>query len=158
MTGEPFQPVRLHYAVFDRKALLRAFKKLRCVDRDPTRLRWVWLYDFEARNLPFQKSYAQIPRQQRPIIIGSFLPRSEDVMVLDLRSCERAWLAIPFFDRHIPRSAAKVTEAEVVNRLFSAEDMHVTPDQLFDRQETPPCDPEAILRKLAEMVDRVQDP
>jgi hypothetical protein len=158
MTGEPFQPVRLHYTVFDRKALLRAFKKLRCVDRDPTRLRWVWLYDFEARNLPFEQSYAQIPRQHHPIVIGSFIPRSEDKMVLDLRSWERAVLAIPFFDKHIPRSAAKVTEAEVVNRLFSSEEAQITPDQLFDRQETPAADPEAVLREIAEQVAVVQDP
>jgi hypothetical protein len=158
MTGEHFQPVRLHYTVFDRKALLRAFKKLRCVDRDPTQLRWVWLYDFEARTLPFQRSSAQIPRQYRPIIIGSFIPRSEDKMVLDLRSYERAILAIPFFDKHIPRSVAKATGAEVVNRLFSVEEAQITPDQLFDRQETPVDDPEAILRGIAERVAPIQDP
>jgi hypothetical protein len=33
MTGELFQPVRLHYRVFDSDGLLRAFQKLRCVDR-----------------------------------------------------------------------------------------------------------------------------
>src|SRR5687768_13050022 len=86
MTGEPFQPVRLHYNVFDRKALLRVFKNLRCVDRDPTRLRWVWLYDFEARSLPFKQSYAQIPQQHHPIVIGAFIPQSEARLVLDLRS------------------------------------------------------------------------
>ena len=43
-------------------------------------------------------------------------------MILDLRSVEPAWTAIPFFDKYIPRSVAKVIEAEVVNRLFSAEE------------------------------------
>ena len=158
MTGEHFQPVRLHYQVFDREALLRVFQKLRCVDRDPTRLRWVWLYDFEARDLPFRQSYAQIPKQHHPIVIGSFLPRGADRMVLDLRSCERAALAIPFFDRHIPRKVAKVTEAEVVNRLFSVEESQITPDQIFDRQETPPADPEASHRAVAELTASIQDP
>ncbi len=158
MTGEHFQPVRLHYRVFDRKALLQAFNKLRCVDQDPTRPRWVWLYDFEARHLPFKQSYAQIPRQHHPIVIGSFIPKGEDRMVLDLRSCDRAWLAIPFFDKHIPRSAARVMEAEVVNRLFSAEEPQISPDQLFDRQETPVCDPEASVREIAELTAGIQDP
>ena len=34
MTGEHFQPVRLHYKVLNRPGLLRAFEKLRCLDYD----------------------------------------------------------------------------------------------------------------------------
>jgi hypothetical protein len=158
LTGEPFQPVRLHYNMFNQKALLRAFQKLRCLDRDPTRQRWVWLYDFEARNLLFQQSYAQIPRRHHPIVIGTFVLRSNGKLVLDLRSCERAVLAIPFFDRHIPRRAAQVTEAEVVNRLFPGEDSKLSPEQIFDRQETVACDPNASSRAIAELTANVQDP
>jgi len=157
-TGENIQPVRLHYKVFDRKGLLKAFKKLRCVESDPARQRWVWLYDFEAKSLPFKQTYAQIPRQHHPMVIGSFFPRSGDRLVLDLRSFERARLAIPFFDRHIPRRVAKVTEAEVVNRLISAEESQLSPDQFFDRQETSACDPEASLRAVEELTAHVQDP
>ena len=36
-----FQPVRLRYRVLDGKGLLQAFEKLRCVDHDPARQRWV---------------------------------------------------------------------------------------------------------------------
>ena len=158
MTGEYFQPVRLHYRVFDRTGLLRAFQKLRCVDKDPTQERRVWLYDHEARNLPFKQSYSQIPKHLRPIIIGSFYQRGEDRLVLDLRSCERATLAIPFFDRHIPRGAAKVTEAEVVNRLFPVEDAKLAPDAIFDRQQSAARDPEAALRAVAELTAQAQDP
>ncbi len=51
MTGEHFQPVRLHYRVRNRTGLLRAFEELRCLDYDPTRKRWVWLYAHEAKRL-----------------------------------------------------------------------------------------------------------
>src|SRR5437588_127271 len=119
MTGENFQPVRLHYRVFDHAGLLRALKRLRCVDEDPPRQRWVWLYDHEARGLQFRRcSYAQIPKHLHPIVIGSLFVRRNDELLLDLRSCERALLAIPFFDKYLPRKVAKVTEAEVVNKLF----------------------------------------
>ena len=37
LTGEHFQPVRLHYRVLNQQGVLRAFKKLRCVDHDPTK-------------------------------------------------------------------------------------------------------------------------
>src|SRR5574339_347635 len=63
MTGEHFQPVRLHYKVMNRPGLLRAFEKLRCLDYDSTRKRWVWLYAHEAKRLRFQRSYAQFPKE-----------------------------------------------------------------------------------------------
>lgn len=156
-TGEHFQPVRLHYQVRDRKGLLRAFDKLRCVQRDPSKLRWVWLYDFEARGLPFPRPFDQIPPEQYPIVIGSWIPKGEDRVVLDLRSCERALQAIPFFDRHIPRRVAKVTEAEVVNRLFTNEETATTPDQIFDRQQTVARDAEGEVRAVAERAAQVPD-
>src|SRR6185295_3676577 len=90
VTGEHVQPVRLHYRVVDDKALLRIFTKLRCVDHDPSRERWVWLYDYEARKLHFQQSYPQIARHLHPIVIGSFFLRDKGQLLLDLRSCERA--------------------------------------------------------------------
>ena len=37
LTGEYYQPVRLHYKVLDQSGLQRAFKSLRCLDYDRTR-------------------------------------------------------------------------------------------------------------------------
>src|SRR3954470_13558124 len=77
-TGEHFQPVRLHYRVLNRTGLLRAFEKLRCLDYDPTRKRRVWLYAHEARRLRLPRSYAQLPKELHPIVIGAFFLRSEE--------------------------------------------------------------------------------
>jgi hypothetical protein len=158
ITGEFFQPVRLHYHVFNPEALLRTFKKLRCVDQDPPRQRWVWLYDHEARNLPFKQSYAQIPKHLRPVVIGSFFLRTRDRLLLDLRSCERAVQAVPFFDRHVSRKVAKLTEAEVVNKLFPATDSKLAPDSIFDYQGSTARDPEDTVRKVTELTAHVDDP
>jgi hypothetical protein len=158
VTGEPFQPVRLHYRMFDRRALLNALKKLRCVDHDPSRDRWVWLYEYEARDLQFKQAHAQIPEHLRPIVIGSFFVRGKDKLLLDLRSPERALAAIEFFDKHIPRSVARVTDAEVVNKLFSAEDATLTPDQIFNLRPGTVRDPEAALQGLVELTAGVADP
>ena len=159
VTGEHFQPVRLHYTVLDHDGLLRAFRKLRCLDHDPAKGRWVWLYDFEARKLRFERSYRQLPKHLHPIVIGSFFPRGKDHLLLDLRSCDRAIQAIPFFDTHLPRGVARVTEAEVVNRFFPATgNEQLTPDRLFDAQVSPPSDPEAEVRGLIERVSGIQDP
>lgn len=159
LTGEYFQPVRLHYRVVDDAGLLRAFQKLRCLDYDATQQRWVWLYDYEAKRLRFKQSYAQIPTHLHPMVIGSFFLRTSDQLLLDLRSCERATLAIPFFDKHLPRRVAKVTEAEVVNKLFAATgNMKLTPDGLFDHQASTFRDPDAIVQRVRDLTAHVQDP
>jgi hypothetical protein len=160
MTGEHFQPVRLHYRVLNRTGLLRAFQKLRCLDYDSTRRRWVWLYAPEAKRLRFQKSYAQFPKELHPIVIGAFFLRSEGTLLLDLRSCERAILAIPFFDTHLPRRLAALEDAEVVNRLLPATEanLKLTPDALFDAQIGTGVDPEALVQRLAEKTAHTQDP
>jgi hypothetical protein len=158
MTGEHFQPVRLHYKVLDQPGLQRAFKKLRCLDYDRTQQRWAWLYDHEAKRLRFKQSYSKIPELMHPIVIGSFFPRSGDQLLLDLRSCERAILAIPFFDKHLPRSVVRVTEAEVVNRLFSGENQTLTPDRLFDRQANTFIGPLADVQRLNDLIAGIQDP
>jgi hypothetical protein len=158
LTGEHFQPVRLHYKVLDQPGLLRAFKKLRCVDYDRTQQRWVWLYEHEAKGLRFKQSYAQIPKDLHPIVIGSFFLRPNDQLLLDLRSCERAILAIPFFDKRLPRSVARVTEAEVVNKLFSAENRTLTPDSLFDHQASTFIDPQAAMQRFRDLTAGIQDP
>ncbi|MBV8488707.1 MAG: hypothetical protein JO161_10555 [Planctomycetaceae bacterium] len=160
MTGEHFQPVRLHYKVVNRPGLLRAFEKLRCLDYDSTRKRWVWLYAHEAKKLRFQRSYAQLPKEQHPIVIGAFSLRTKETLLLDLRSCERAILAIPFFDRHLPRKLVALEEAEVVNRLFPATEanLKLTPDALFDAQIGTGVDPDALVQRLAEKTAGVRDP
>jgi hypothetical protein len=156
ITGELFQPVRLHYQVLDGKGLLKAFEKLRCVEHDPPRQRWVWKYADEAKSLEFKHSYAQLPKELHPIVLGSFFHRAEDQLLLDLRSCERAKLAIPFFDKHIPRSVARVTEAEIANKLYSTDNRQLSPADLFDRQVTKSRDPEDELKRIAEAVANVR--
>jgi hypothetical protein len=159
MTGEHFQPVRFHYKVLNRPGLLRALEKLRCLDYDATRKRWVWLYAHEAKKLRFRKSYAQFPKELHPIVIGAFFMRSKETLLLDLRSCERAMLAIPFFETHLPRRLVELEDAEVVNRLFPATkaNLKLTPDALFDPQIGTGIDPEELVRRLAEKTADVRD-
>jgi hypothetical protein len=107
-TGELFQPVRLHYLLFDQQGLEQAFKKLRCVEYDPQGRRWVWLFDHEAIRIKLPKAYSTISKDLHPIVIGSFFSRQENQLLLDLRSWERAVAAVPLFDKYIPRHVAKV--------------------------------------------------
>lgn len=150
MTGEIHQPVRLYYEVHDKTKLLQAFKNLRCVQFDLDQERWIWLFQSEAKKLTFATPYGKIPKHRRPIVIGSFRFPQDDVMWLDVRSHERATKAIVFFDRRIPRSAAQVTHAAIVNRLFGVTTATLPPlDTLFDEAKSIEKDPEEILQEAA---------
>ena len=150
MTGEIHQPVRLYYEVYDKAKVVQALSKLRCVECNRDEERWVWLFQSEAKKLKFTTPYGKIPKHRRPIIIGSFRFPQDDVMWLDVRSHERATKAIVFFDRRIPRSAAQVTHAAIVNRLFGVTTATLPPlDTLFDEATSIAKDPEEILQEAA---------
>jgi hypothetical protein len=44
MTEEAYQPVSIYYKVFQKNAVVGRFKRLRCIDFDPKKNRWVWTY------------------------------------------------------------------------------------------------------------------
>ena len=158
LTGEYYQPVRLHYRVLDQPGLQRAFETLRCLDFDRTQTRWVWLYDHEAKGLQFKQSYADLPAEARPIVLGSIFLRDEDQLLLDLRSCERTILAVPFFDKHIPRSVATLTEASVVNSLFSAENRTLKPESHFDHQPSTFINPQDLVERAKSLTAGIRNP
>jgi hypothetical protein len=86
--------------------------------------------------------------------------RTNETLLLDLRSCERAILAIPFFDSQLPRKLVELENAEVVNQLFPATktNLKLTPDALFDRQIGTGIDPEALVQRLTEKTTDVRGP
>lgn len=120
MTGEAYQPARIYYQVGQKNAVLGRFKRLRCIDYDSDQNRWVWLYTEEAKNIKFDQSYRDIPKQYRPIVLGYFTFEGDKKLRLDVRSFERVLEAMTFFDRKINRRLAKVTTIKIVNKLFPA--------------------------------------
>ena len=85
-------------------------------------------------------------------MIGAFFLRTEETLLIDLRSCERALLAIPFFDKHLPRKLVELGDAEVVNQLFpiTKANQQLTPDALFDAQVSTAIDPDALMKQLTD--------
>jgi hypothetical protein len=133
-TGEPFQPARLHYAVRDDRRLEACFRKLRCMGFDDDRNRWVWHYDDEARSLEFKQSWKDVSKLG-PVVLGAFYVRGTSAAELHLRSIERALMAVTFFDEYVPRTVALITDIDVANRLFSADERDLTPEALFAAAE-----------------------
>jgi hypothetical protein len=162
-THELFQLARVYYQVFNQKTVLGVFKRLRCVDFDSTKNRWVWLFEHEARKVRLGKPHHQLPKNIRPLIIGSFTFRGENQMLLDVRSFERATQAIQFFAKRINRHTAKVTHLRVVNKLFPADQEHArwlieeSPDVYFDRDDIPPPKGEALMEKFEQLTAEYED-
>ncbi len=96
VTGEPFQPVRLYYAIPDRVAVTKVFKRLGCMDDDREAKCWVWLYEREAAKLTFGHPRESLDPRMHPIVIGRFT-LDKDRMMLAVRSNERATQAARFF-------------------------------------------------------------
>jgi hypothetical protein len=154
LTGEPVQPIRLYYEVRDKEPLIRCLHRLRCMDFDPKEERWVWLYEHEARTLEFRTPYASIPRQNRPVVIGSFFLKGSKAF-LDLRSFDRALRAIPFFHEHVGPDAARITHAAVVNRLFEArEQVPSNLDSFFFSHEMVERRPEESIEDFKSSIQR----
>lgn len=151
MTGEILQPVRLYYEVLDLRQTQASLSKMRCVELDRPNGRFVWLYRNESRQLTFSSPYSSISRERRPIVLGSIYFRQQGEMLLDLRSFERATKAIVFFDQYISRSAARVTHAAVVNRLFSDPEASASDAmKLFDTEPVVERNPDDFIESAKE--------
>jgi hypothetical protein len=153
-TGELVQPIRLHYEVRDVEQFRAVLDSVRCIDYDASQRRWVWLYTEEAKTIPFHDR-----RAAANTVLGEFVRKGPEEVVLNLRSFERAIHAITFFDTHMPRTVARVTAAAVSNRLLSVAEAASlgSLDQYFDTAEVVVKDPESFLQTLHDRASRTPD-
>ena len=71
MTNEPFQPVRVYYAIPDPSLVISKLVALRCMVEAPVERCWQWLFHAEAASLRFPSGgYDDVPKKNRPIILG----------------------------------------------------------------------------------------
>ena len=162
-TGEPYQPARIYYQVFNPKTVLGVFKKLRCMNYVPQQKRWQWLYDHEAKKLKFDISYNKIEKEYRPIVLGDFYFRGDQEMILDVRSFDRVLQAIEFFQKRINPRAACITRLRVVNRYFdgNAQDQDVLQppfDHFFERSDVYIPDPTELEQKVQSLEQEYDNP
>ena len=71
ITGEPFQPTRIHYELYDKVRLQKIFSLQTFMKYDGTVNRWTWLYTGRAKKLTFKTPWKKIPKHLHPIIIRS---------------------------------------------------------------------------------------
>ena len=128
-TNEPFQPVRLYYAVPDASLVTRKLEVLRCVVEAPIERCRQWLYHAEAASIRFPSGgYEDVPKERRPIVLGRIRFPARGAMTLETNSLERAIAGARFF---APRLGPEVVAMRfrLVNRWFAADEGQ--PDKLM---------------------------
>jgi hypothetical protein len=121
MTGEPFQPVRLYYAIPDRSFVINKLRSLKCMVEVPHEQCWQWLFDAESKPLRFPGGYNDVPKEKRPIVLGRISFRNNGGMLLQTNSISRAIEGAKFFG---PRFGPNVVaiRVRVVNRCFAGDE------------------------------------
>ncbi len=122
MTNEPFQPVRLYYAISSDSEAVSKLSTLDCVVEAPHEACLQWLYHGETASLQFSAgSYDKIPKEKRPIVLGRIRFPNTHSMSLETNSIERAIHGAKFFSQKLgPRTTA--IRCRVVNRCFAADE------------------------------------
>ena len=157
-TGELYQPARVYFQVHDHRVLMRSLNRLRCISADPPNHRMCWTYTDEAKKLKLPYQRPKIPAGES-LILGSLRIRdSLDLMVLDVRSFDRAVQAVTFFGRQIPRRLAEPTRITIVNSLFDGGSGSLPkPEDLFaDTDLENYVDSEMGLDDMMESVNKVK--
>lgn len=159
ITNEPYMLARIYYDLGDKAKLQHIFSKLRCMAYDKHQDRWVWLYGGEAKKLKFNKPYGKIPKDQRPIVLGSFFSKDDDSMYLNTNSFVRARRALVFFDKHIPRNVASLKDMIVVNKMFDFQG-GIPPkhEDFFDNAPLNFEPPETMLKNLINQAEAIKNP
>jgi len=122
MTNDPFQPVRLYYAIPDERFVIERLRKLDCMAEVRSKRCWQWLYHAEAEALRFPGGgYEDVPRERRPIVLGRIRFPQRGSMTFETNAIERAIAGARFF---APRLGPEVVaiRCRMVNRWFAADD------------------------------------
>ncbi len=154
-TGELVQPTRLHYAVSEPTQTAQTLLSLECMDDDPERHRWVWVYTQEASRIPLEKH-----PKDGPVVIGEFFWKGDSELVLDMRSIERALAAVEFFDHHLPRTLAQLTHVTMINRLFSFAALlrYQSIHAMFEQLPLTEVNPDELVAELLTIKEHTRNP
>lgn len=120
-TGEAVQPVRIVYKVRRPDIVRSKLKKLKCIVEDGPELAWILAGEVRALAPTLQLTKSPPPGEYQTIGTFHFSPEDPTVMMLDLRSIERAKVALRFFQKRLAAPIATIVKVLVVNRHFSSQ-------------------------------------
>ncbi|MCD6056428.1 MAG: hypothetical protein K0R12_1390 [Gammaproteobacteria bacterium] len=167
-TGEPFMPARLYFKFLNRKNLLKALNRLRCVDWNDDNC-FIISYWEEARYIPLSVPYDGVPEDIFPILLAKGRIVNSDIYI-DVRSFRRAVEMIKFLYKQVGPKFLYITHIAIYNRcistsgdtiqdivnmdlddLFSSANMQMEP--LLDRANKDPKDSTEIGERLEKIIN-----
>jgi hypothetical protein len=135
LTDEFFQPMRLYYTIHDQAQLKTYLQNLKCIHHENAAQDWDIQYCHEAAELGLSVASEKIPKSMQPLVIGTIYIKTTSLMLLDVRSIERAEKLIKFIDRYIPKMAAEITHAAIYNQLVTLDENNIQDihyDEIFN--------------------------
>jgi len=120
-THEPFQPVRLTFAVPDAGAVRAKLKRIACVQEVPAMDCREWLFAKEEAGLRFPGTCQDVPEVMRPIVLGRIRFPRATAMTLQTNSFPRALKGARFFGARLGKLAVAL-RVRVINRCFAADE------------------------------------
>jgi hypothetical protein len=120
-TGEAYQPIRLHYELFEKDQLVQALNSLKCCEKNTSGNTWNWYWRDECADLHFESLDSYKKNPEHVPRLGSLTIR-ENILYVNLPSFKRACLAVPFFHRLLSTNFAKVHHADFINKVFGTDE------------------------------------
>lgn len=163
LTNELFQPVRLYYKIYDKNKLQSHFHTLDCMDYNSKLDDWTLMYIEEAAHIPLKVLPKDVPKQAQPLIIATIYIEASNIMLIDLRSIERAARIIEFIDKYVPRKIAEVTHAAIYNQLVTCPEKDpkkvrdIDYDEIFDECNITCIDPDKTIQESQEFMAQYKD-
>jgi len=121
LTKEPFQPVRLHYAIPDRAFVTGRLRTLSCAAEVPSERCWQWLFHAEAASVRLAAGYDEVPKEKRPVVLGRIRFPKTGGMTLQTNSIMRAIEGARFLGPRLGHEVVAL-RCRVVNRCFAADE------------------------------------
>ena len=140
-TEELFMPVRLYYKLHNKKALIKALRKLKCVlfsqeDED----HFVISYHKEAKKIDLAIAYQEVPKELYPIALADGYIVGNSALRVDTKSLRRAVGIVDFLVKSIiPSNIIEITAMANCNKATAVRNeeeyyqwFNVNYDELFD--------------------------
>jgi hypothetical protein len=120
-TGEAYQPIRLTYELHHKDKLAPLLNQLKCCEKNGQGQNWSWSWRDECADLHFESLDGYKKNPTHPVRLAT-LTIHDDKFYINLNSFKRACLAVPFFQRLIPKAIAKIHHADFINKVFGLDE------------------------------------
>lgn len=117
-TGEPYQPVRFCFEIYDSTKLQQLLHQLHCMQFDTQNNQWQWYRRDEGNAVKLLTEFAT-GNNSEDFCLGILTIVADKYLYIDLLSFQRAYLSLPLLAKWLDVKVATIKHADIYNRLSS---------------------------------------